>query len=97
MTPEEINETVDQPSLVLRAEDGAMYAIPQEALETFRLSDEQRAEVEPQLTAAAADEVHGHLLNLYSVVAYSPVRYSAYSAPIVTANLNKPVPPKGTW
>jgi hypothetical protein len=55
----DITNDADQ-VLVLRAEDGATYAIPRAALEAFRLSDAQRAELEAHL-GAADDDVQGQL------------------------------------
>lgn len=57
-------------ALMLRAED-EMYLIPQETLDTFRLSDEQRAEVEAKIAAADDDDdVQGYMqLELFRVQA----------------------------
>jgi hypothetical protein len=46
-------------SLVVDTEDGAMYAIPQEELERFRLSDDQRAAVQASLPTRD-DDVAGY-------------------------------------
>jgi len=44
--------------LVLTGEAGEMYAIPQDALEQYRVSDEQRAELEEQW----GDDVSGYTM-----------------------------------
>lgn len=49
------SETAGELCLMLRAEDGATYAIPQAALEGHRLSDQQRTELEAQINATGAD------------------------------------------
>jgi hypothetical protein len=48
-------EPAGEPCLVLRAEDGTAYAIPQTELEGFRLSEEHRAGLEAQLAAGDSD------------------------------------------
>jgi hypothetical protein len=50
-----------EPALVLRTQDGRMYAIPMDVLEAFRLSAEQEAEVTAGLPPADND-VQGYVL-----------------------------------
>ena len=68
----------EQPSeraLLLPAEDGGLYAIPESVLERFRLSDEHRAEAE---AAIPADEVEGYgqYIGQFSM---GPYRWLSYS------------------
>lgn len=55
LTTGEQAETAEELCLLLRADDGATYAIPQAALEGYRLSDAQRAELEAHLGADGTD------------------------------------------
>jgi len=48
-------ETAQEMGLMLRADDGVTYVIPQSVVEAHRLSDEQRTELEAQLAADGAD------------------------------------------
>jgi hypothetical protein len=55
--PERDEQTTDV-GLLLRADDGTMYLIPRDALETFRLTDDARAALERHM--AEAGDVQGH-------------------------------------
>jgi hypothetical protein len=48
--------TVEKKVLILTGEAGELYAIPQDALEQYRVTDEQKAELEEQL----GDDVSGY-------------------------------------
>jgi len=52
---DEQGEAAGELSLVLRAEDGTAYAIPQAVVEGYRLSDEQWTELEAQIKAEGSD------------------------------------------
>jgi hypothetical protein len=68
----EQKQTPPQPCVVLQGEDGSAYLIPQAALDTFRLSDEQRAELQAH-SPAADDDVHGHqYIGQFQMTMYYP-------------------------
>jgi hypothetical protein len=50
------DKSVETTVLVLTDDNGELYAIPQDALERFRISDEQRAQIEQE----QGDDVSGY-------------------------------------
>ena len=63
----ERTEGADEAGLLLRADDGAAYLIPREALERFRLSDEGQAALEAQLAEAGDVQGHGQYIGQFSM------------------------------
>ena len=60
-------EQAETIGLLLRADDGTAYLIPQAALEQFRLTDEGKAAVESQQAEAGDVQGHGQYIGQFSM------------------------------